>query len=119
MNDQRLSSFIANKGFDNFLKNFITRCEADNIDFLHKYANDGSSLTVWLNFGNIPATIQISTDGSLSYTYFQGGLKKVERFINCSNEDFQTMLGKAFSYLRDGDNSTHHEWYKGLESITI
>ena len=113
--EERLGKLITNKGFDTFLNTLSARCEADAIDYLHKYNTDGLSLTVWLNFGNIPTTIQVTIDGLLSYTYFMGGIKTAEHFRNCSGEDFEMMNDRAFIYLRDGNASAHQEWYSRLE----
>jgi len=115
MSTETLNTFIANKSFDTFLNDLSAKCIAADIDYLSKYSTDGSALTVWLNFGNIPATIHITNNGSLSYTYFEGGIKKAEHFKNCSATDFETMNNRAFIYLRDGDTAAHQEWYDGLE----
>jgi len=115
MSQQTLEILISEKGFDSYLNNLSAECTACNIDFLNKYSTDGSALTVWLNFGNIPTTVHITTDGSLSYTYYQGGIKKAEHFLNCTGTDFQTMLEKSFVYLRDGNPVAHQDWYNGLQ----
>lgn len=115
MSIDTLNNLIANKSFDIFLNDLATKCVADDIDYLSKYSADGSALTVWLNFGNIPATIHITIQGLLSYTYFEGGIKKAEHFKNCSAVDFETMNNRAFIYLRDGDTAAHQEWFDGLE----
>ena len=110
-----MATLITDKGFDTFLNDLSAKCIADDIDYLHKYNTDGLSLTVWLNFGNIPATIQITADGLLSYIYFKGGLKTVEHFINCSAKDFETMCDRAFIYLRDSNPDAHSKWYNQLQ----
>jgi hypothetical protein len=115
MSQQTLDILISEKGFDNYLNNLSAKCTASNIDFLNKYSTDGSALTVWLNFGNIPTIIHIDKDGSLSYTYYQGGIKKAEHFINCTDADFRTMLERAFIYLQDGNPAAHQEWYDSLQ----
>lgn len=117
MSTETLNNLIANKGFDTFLIDLSAKCVAADIDFLNKYSTDSSTLTVWLNFGNIPATINITTDGLLSYTYFEGGIKKAEHFKNCSAIDFERMNDRAFIYLRDGNTNAYQEWYDELEKL--
>ena len=117
MNEPTLSSLIETKGFDTFKDQLATRCNAEGIDFHYEYANDNSSFTIWMNFGNIPTTTKISTDGLMTFTYFKGGLKKQEQFKNCTAKDFENLNEKAFIYLRDGDLDTNSEWYTKLKKL--
>ncbi|KGO94569.1 hypothetical protein [Flavobacterium subsaxonicum] len=117
MDTQTLTSLITNKEFDAYKDGLAARCDTEGIDFHYEYANDNSSFTIWMNFGNIPTTIKISTDGLMTFTYFKGGLKKQEQFKNFTAQDFENLNEKAFIYLRDGDLDTNNEWYAKLEKL--
>lgn len=90
------------------------RFSTHHTDFAHKY--DEGSLTVYLNHGNIPATIVIYEDGRLNLSYFHNGMPRKANFKNCTANDFEQMLDYAFNYLKDGGNSIiETEWLEGLE----
>jgi len=117
MENETLDSLITGKGFDSYVPELTTRCDAEGIDFATQYNPAGDTLTVWLNFGNIPATVEIKTDGTVNFIYFEGGGRRAEKFTNFSAEDFHLLIDHAFLYLRDGNFQEHKEWYAGLEKV--
>lgn len=109
-----LHELIANRAFNNRVSSLGERFSTHHTDFAHKYDED--SLTVYLNHGNIPATIVIHEDGRLNLSYFHNGMPRKANFKNCTASDFEQMLDYAFNYLKDGGNSIiETEWFEGLE----
>ncbi|KOS07921.1 hypothetical protein AM493_19050 [Flavobacterium akiainvivens] len=109
-----LHELITNKAFNNKVATLVAHYSTHHTDFTHKYDND--ALTVYLNHGNIPATIVIHEDGRLNYSYFHNGMPKKANFKNCTPEDFEALLDYAFNYLKDGGNSIiETEWFEALE----
>jgi hypothetical protein len=117
MTEQTLSSLIANQGFDTYKDALMARCATEGIDFHSEYTAD--AFTIWMNYGNIPTTVKINTDGLLAFNYFKGGRKIQEQFLNCTSADFEMMNEKAFMYLRSGEIDNHLEWYNKLEKPTV
>jgi hypothetical protein len=109
-----LHQLIADKAFNSRVSSLGAHFSTHHTDFAHKY--NETSLTVYLNHGNIPATIVIHEDGRLDYSYFHNGMPRKANFKNCTAEDFEQMLDYAFNYLKDGGNSIiETEWFEGLE----
>jgi hypothetical protein len=109
-----LHKLISEKAFNSRITELELRFTANHTDFAHKYDED--ALTVYLNHGNIPATIILYEDGRLNYSYFHNGMPRKAHFKNCTVEDFEQMLDYAFNYLKDGGNSIiETEWLETLE----
>lgn len=115
MENETLETLISAKAFDQYTTGLTKRCDAESFDFAYQYAPSGDALTVWLNFGNIPATIEIYTNGTANFTYFEGGGRRAEKFKNFTAEDFHLLVEHAFLYLRDGNFEHHKAWYSNLE----
>ncbi|MFP9115927.1 hypothetical protein ACLI1A_18460 [Flavobacterium sp. RHBU_3] len=112
---ETLNSLITQKGFEQYSTALATRCETEGIDYSYQYSTPGDTLTVWMNFGNIPVTIEITTEGLATFNYFKGGLKKTEKFRNFTAEDTHMLIDHAFLYLRDRNFDHHKEWHSNLE----
>jgi len=114
--DAMLHNLITDKAFEDRQHGLKARFSANHIDYAYKY-NDGTvpSITLWLNHGNIPASITIAEDGFMSFTYFENGRNHTGEFKNCTESDFSIMIAHAFIYLRDGNFGKHKDWYAGLE----
>jgi hypothetical protein len=109
-----LHEVITDKAFNNKLSDLCEHFSTHHTDFAHKY--DEGALIVYLNHGNIPATIVIHEDGRLNYSYFHNGIPRKASFKNCTAQDFEQMLAYAFHYLKDSSNSPEEtEWFEGLE----
>ncbi len=117
MNNETLQSLINEKGFDKYAAELATRCDKEGIDFAYQYNTSGNGLTVWMNFGNIPATVEISSNGDVTFIYFEGGGRRAEKFRDFTNSDFETLLDHAFLFLRDGNFEHHKNWHNNLEKI--
>jgi len=114
MSNETLSALITDKGFDNYKDALQAKCDKAGIDLIYSYGSDGKSLTVWLNFGNIPATIAADVSGNVTFTYFQGGGRVQDNFSDFTAQDFHTLLDHAYVFLRDGTFDAHSEWYSAL-----
>ncbi|RYD93547.1 MAG: hypothetical protein EOP54_19000 [Sphingobacteriales bacterium] len=114
--DNTLHELITNKAFENQQHGLQARFSANHIDYAYKY-NEGStpSITIWLNHGNIPASITIAENGLMGFTYFDNGRNYTQQFKNCTEADFNLMIAHAFIYLRDSNFEKHKDWYAGLE----
>ena len=112
-----LHELITNKGFDAIQAALTAQFASGHIEYAYRY-NDGTvpSITVWLNYGNIPATITIAEDATMSLTYFENGRNNVQKFKNCSENDFSTMIARAADYLANGNFGIHNEWYSTLNT---
>ena len=117
MSNETLNSLITDKGFDSYKDALQAQCDAAGIDLIYNYSTDGNSLTVWLNFGNIPATIVADVNGNVTFTYFQGGGRAQDTFTDFTAQDFHTLLDHAYLFLRDGSFDTHREWYAILQKV--
>jgi len=111
-----LHNLITNKAFEDRQHGLRARFSANHIDYAYKY-NEGAvpSITVWLNHGNIPATIVITEDGTLSFTYFENGRNKPQQFKNCTEADFSSMIDYAVNYLVNCNFEVHAAWFEKLE----
>ena len=115
--DTTLHNLITHKAFEAQQADLTAQFASSHIDYAYKY-NDGAapSITVWLNHGNIPATIIIHEDGRLDYSYFHNGMPRKGNFIDCTSQDFKEMIAFATTYLKDGSNtSTETEWFEKLK----
>jgi len=114
--DTTLHNLITDKAFEAQQADLTAQFTASHIDYVYKY-NEGAVpfVTVWLNHGNISASITIAEDGFMSFTYFENGRNHTWKFKNCTESDFSIMIAHAFIYLRDGNFEKHKDWYAGLE----
>ncbi|MES2487036.1 MAG: hypothetical protein V4581_13960 [Bacteroidota bacterium] len=115
--DTALHNLITHKAFEDRQHGLKARFSVNHIDYAYKY-NEGAvpSITVWMNHGNIPATITIHEDGRLDYSYFHNGMPRKANFINCTGQDFQEMITFATTYLKDGSNTvTETQWFEKLK----
>jgi hypothetical protein len=117
MENETMQHLISEKGFDKFATELATRCDKEGIDFAYQYNAGVNGLTVWMNFGNIPATVEISIDGDVTFIYFEGGGRRSEKFKKFTPEDFNTLLDHAFLFLRDGDLNHHKDWCTNLKKV--
>jgi hypothetical protein len=111
-----LHELITNKGFDAIQAALTAQFASGHIEYAYRY-NDGTvpSITVWLNYGNIPATITIAEDATMSLTYFENGRNNVQKFKNCTAADFNTMIEYAVNYLANSNFDLHEAWHSGLD----
>ena len=117
MENQNIKELIEQKWFDNFQNGLSARFAANNINYEYHYEEDkfGKLVIVKLNKDGISCLIKINEKGILSFDYGKVENYHIERFKNCTSEDFHTMIAYAFLYIRDGNFYYHKEWYDNLE----
>ncbi|NDI98088.1 hypothetical protein GWA97_03275 [Flavobacterium sp. LaA7.5] len=117
--NNNLHNLIFNKGFEKFQDTLSSKFESLGIDYLYSYGknDDIAFLKVFLNFGNIPVNIEIFENGIMHFDYFRGGKRISEKFKNCTETDFHTMLDHAYLYLKEYNFDLYSNWYKNLEKL--
>ena len=117
MKNENLANLIINKWFDKFQSGLGSRFSAHRMDYEYHYGFNNSmhSVVVLLAKNNKKTKIELFENGDLIFHYSQNKTANKEEFINCSEDDFHTMLAHAFIYLRDGNFDYHAKWYANLE----
>lgn len=119
MRSKNLTELITNRWFDQFQSGLSSRFSANRMDYDYHYEKTGkkNSVIVDLKKNGVDTRIKLTDDGVLSFDYSIENKNHSERFIDCSIDDFHTMLAHAFIYLRDGTFEYHKEWYDKLNRI--
>jgi len=117
MENKNLTELMRSKWFDNYQKGLESRFSADGMtyDYHYEEKNSINSVVVSLRKGEVKTRIELVENGNLNFYYSQNNEEIIERFENCSDEDFHTMLAHSFIYIRDGNFDYHKEWYSKLE----
>jgi len=115
---ENLKELRENKWFDDFQNGLSARFSASGLKYSYKYKKDiRNKISVYVLLANEQneATIELTEDGDLLFTYSNNGIATKKEFIECSRDDFHLMLAHSFLYLRDGNFDHHQEWYNKLK----
>ncbi|MCB0747935.1 MAG: hypothetical protein KDC52_05310 [Ignavibacteriae bacterium] len=119
MKNENLTELITNHWFDQFQSGLGTRFSANRMDYKYRYekTDSNNSVVVDLKKNGIDTRIELTDKGILSFDYSLENRNHSERFKNCTEDDFHTMLAHAFIYLRDGTFDYHKDWFEKLQRI--
>ena len=119
MKNENLTELITNHWFDQFQSGLSARFSANRMDYKYRYekTDSNNSVVVDLKKNGIDTRIELIDNGILIFDYSSENKNYSERFKNCTEDDFHTMLAHAFIYLRDGTFHYHKDWIEKLQRI--
>ena len=113
---ENLETLITKKWFDDYQIGMESRFEAEGFVYRYEYSSS-NSVIVYLDNASDKTTIEINGDGKLTFFYTELDKRNQFSFLDCSEDDFHTMIAHAFIYLRDGEFKYHEKWYNNLKRI--
>ena len=117
MKNANLSELIKSKWFDDYQNGLESRFSASGMTYNYHYEkiNGVNSVVVFLEKNKIKTKIELFENGDLNFSYTKNHRLEKEQFINCSEDDFHTLLAHSFIYIRDGNFEYHKDWHSNLD----
>ena len=116
MKNENISEMITNNWFDEYQIGLTSRFSANGMDYNYRYEKKESnkSVIVQLKKNGLYSIIQLNSNGTLSFEYSKDNKSHLQKFKECTTEDFHTMIAHAFIYLRDQKFDYHKKWFEKL-----
>lgn len=116
---ESLSELINEKKFDRFQNGLKSRFLAYHIEFEFCYKKNEHFNSILINMkkNDTYAIVEAYESGIILFNYSINKIKYLNKFYQCSSEDFHTMIAHSFLYLRDGNFDYHNDWYNNLKKI--